>query len=96
MILEAICEEKERRNDMNEPLKVQNGLNTWKEVRIWRPRRSIGGIWLHPGQKVWQYEHIEIHYYRDADDIGIYNVQSKSSFYLYLTNEEYVMAKLSI
>lgn len=96
MILEAIRQEKERRTDMNEPLKIQDYLNTWKEVRIWRPRRSIGGIRLYPGQKVWRYEHTETHYYQDCDDIGIYDVQSEPSFYLYLTNEEYVMAKMSI
>lgn len=71
----------------------QTGVqNNWEQIKLWRPRRSIYGSWLWPGQTVWRYTHWELCFTnRDASGRG---GMYRRWFHLYLTDEEYVMTKL--
>lgn len=90
MLLEKIAEKKSERPDMKQPVRIQDHSTTWQKVTLWRPRRSVNGVWLYPTQKVWRYQHLELCRGGTAREMSIY----QRWFYLYLTDEEYVMAKM--
>lgn len=95
MILEKIKRKKEQYPDMKDPLMVQTHPESWKKVRLWYPRRSVGNRILWPFQKVWCYTHKEL-CKGNCNDIGRPRSLYERWFKLYLTDEEYIMAKLEL
>lgn len=94
MILEEIKRKKEQYPDMTEALEIQYRPDSWKKVRLWYPRRSAGKKILWPFQKVWRYTHIELCSGNPSGGIGQLSGLYQRWFYLYLTDEEYIMAKM--
>lgn len=71
-------------------MRNHNG-EAWREnfekVKIYWPRRSIDRTWLFPGTVAWKYSHMAICY---NDEGSLYTY----CFDLYLSDQEYVMARL--
>lgn len=87
--------EANRTPDMKGPAAVQANEASWEMVRLWCFRRSVYGCWLWPGQTVWRYKHMEmciVKGNRNEFKTGGFYYRW---FYLYLTDEELVMDKLS-
>lgn len=85
--------EKCRHPDMTGQAKIQHNEDSWKKKRLLCPRKSAYGKWLFPGQKVWQYIHYELCIKHSNSPFKPSSL-CRRWFYLYLTDEEYIMAKM--
>jgi len=95
ILLEEIQRKKELYTDMSKPVEIQDYPNTWEEIRLWFPRRSLSGKILWPFQKVWRYMHQETCVLSDQDNNGIvFGRIYQRWFYIYLDNEEFILTKL--
>ena len=82
-----------RTSDMIGVPSIQEGLETWTQVKVYWPKRSVYGKWLMPSQTVWRYRHTELCSSTVKSTAGTTNLYYRW-FYLYLTDEEYIMTKM--